>query len=135
MCGAIATGFFLFNILKIVAPEATISPGTISYYSSNESFRNSPFYSARARPVPFAIAQGGMIAPPIAMINNPANTPELSEEEIENLRLQQLEAVLSNHKFRARQGIILQTIIMLIALILFIVHWKLAKKLTHESRA
>ena len=133
MCGAIATGFFLFNMVKVVAPEATIDPNTIRYYSSNEAFRNSPFYSARAGSVPFAIAQGHMIAPPVPIMINPANTPELSEEEIEILRLKQLNAVLSSHKFRARQGIILQTIIMLISLVLFIAHWKLAKRLTRES--
>ena len=126
MCGAIVAGFFLFNMIKVVAPEATIDPNTIRYYSSNEAFRNSPFSSARARP-PFARAPPGIIT------NYPTDTPELSKEEIENIRLQQLNAVLSNHAFRARQGIILQTIIMLISLVLFIVHWKLAKKLTLES--
>ena len=121
MCGAIATGFFLFNMIKVIAPEATIEPNTIRYYSSNEAFRNSRFSSARARPVPFAIASGVVMAPPVPITNDPTDTPELGEEEIENLRLQQLNAVLSNHTFRARQGIILQTIIMLISLVLFIV--------------
>ena len=133
MCGAITTGVFLFNIVKVVAPEATIDPNTISYYSSNEAFRNSPFSSARARPLPYAIGSGGVIAPRAAIINDSTDTPELSEEEIENLRVQQRNAMLSNHKFRARQGIIQQTIIILISLLLFIAHWKLAKKLTQNS--
>jgi len=133
MCGAIATGFFIFNMVKVVAPVATIDPNTMRYYSSNEAFRNSPFSSARAGFAPFAIASGRVISPPVPIINDQTNTPELSEEEIEKLRLQQLNAVLLSHKFRAKQGIILQTIIMLISLVLFIAHWKLAKKLTRES--
>ena len=132
MCGAITIGVFLFNIVKVVAPEATIDPNTISYYSSNEAFRNSPFSSARARPLPYAIASGGVIAPRALIMNDQTNTPELSEEQIENLRVKQLNAMLSNHKFRARQGIIQQAIIILISLVLFIAHWKLAKKLTHK---
>lgn len=133
MCGAIATGFFLFNILKIVVPEATIAPDTIRYYSSNEVFRNSQFYSARARAIPLAIAPGAIMMPPLPTTNDPSDTPKLSEEEIEKLRLQQRDAVLSSHTFRARQGIILQIIIILISLVLFIAHWKLAKKINNES--
>lgn len=135
ICCAITTGFFLFNIVKIVAPEATIDPNTMRYYTSSEAFRNSPFYSVRANPRPFAMGMGpvDVILPPAQLRSSPTDTPELSEGEIDKLRLQRRDAVISGHTFRARQGIILQTIIMLISLVLFAGHWKLAKKLTHES--
>ena len=133
MCGTIVTGLLLYNIVKIVAPESTIDPNTLHYYSSNEAYRNSPFSAARIGYPPIAIASGRVFAPPVTITNAQTNTPELSEEEIEKQRLQQLDSVLTGHKFRARQGIIQQSIIMLLSLVLFVAHWKLAKKFNRDS--
>lgn len=142
MCGTIATGFFLFNVVKLVAPEATIDPNIIRQYSSDEVFRNSHYFNTGTRFSSYAIAPGGVttaigpggaIARSVPLMNDQSNTSELSEEEIEKSRLQQLDAVISSHKFRARQGIILQIIIVLISSVLFIAHWKLAKKLNRET--
>ncbi len=133
LCCAITASFFLFNMVKLIAPEATIDPNMMHYYASREAYRNSPYFPARARPAAFALGPGGVIMPPAPARNDPTNTPELTEEEIDKLRLQQLDSVITRHTFQARRGVILQIIIMLISMGLFTVHWKLAKKLTQES--
>jgi len=128
LCGAIATGFFLFNLIKIVAPEATIDPSTLSIYSTNEAFRNSPFNPANGRPAAFAIAPSGAMMNQLPPAFAPADDQALGEEDIEKLRLSRLNSIISNHQFRARQSLILQSIIMLICAALYLSHWKLAKK-------
>lgn len=129
MCGAIATGFLLFNLVKIIAPTATIDPSTLNNYSSSVAFRNSPYNPENARAMPFVLSSSGTaVAQPLPTTDS-GKRPKLSDEELEDLRIKRLSTVIANHQFRAKQGIILQTIIILITTVLFFTHWKLAKKL------
>lgn len=131
LCGAVTLGFFLYNTVKVIAPRATIDPGIMHDYSSNEAFRNSPFYHAENRSVPFTIGPGGAMLSPAPNTDEADSMPELTDKEIETLRSKQFEARLFSHRGRAKQDIMLQAIIILISSGLFMVHWKLAKK--HQS--
>lgn len=135
LCGAITGGVFIYNLVKISFPEATIDPALIRHYSSNEEFRRSPFYPHRAALVGFA-ANGRYPALPIpepGLREEPPEAPVLSDDEVKTMREKGLRDMLASHQFRARQGLIFQTIILLISAALFAIHWHLAKKFNHEG--
>lgn len=132
MCGAIASGFFLFNTVKLIAPEATVDPNTLKFYGSSGAFRVSSIHQSATNRVMVAGPSGEMLVPPALALSAPPQTRELSDEELEKRRVEQYQNVLANHRFRARQGIILQTIIMLICAGLFFSHWRLVKKLSRD---
>lgn len=131
VCGAIAASLFLFNIVKVIAPETTINPNMLADYSSNEVVH----ISQPRRP--------SFSAPPGALSNQPPSGMQLQqgvtifdpqsvhvsiEKQTEEMRLKQRGAVISDHKFRATQGLILQSIIIFICAALFVAHWRLVEK-------
>jgi len=131
ICGAIATGLFLFNFVKILAPDSTISPNVLAKYSSIESFLESSNYLSMS--VPRALSNNPPISQPDVFAEGDTVITSqqplyLSDKEIEPRRLKQLKSVYSNHRFIATQGIIFQSIIMLICSIVFLIHWRLTKR-------
>ncbi|ADJ28953.1 hypothetical protein [Nitrosococcus watsonii] len=129
LCSAITLGFFLYNMVTIIAPRVTIDPVVMHYYRSNEAFRISPFYPAGDnRPAPIVIGPGSAMLSPAPNTDEAGSRSELTDKEIETLRSKRFEARLFSHREKAKQDIILQAIIILISSSLFIVHWKLAKK-------
>lgn len=138
MCGAVATGFGLFNLIKVVAPESTISPETLNMYSSNEEFRKSLLSSAPvlSNQIPPVFSSGQTVVVPQSFVVPKAKVnTELSETEIEALRSKKLKSRISNHRFRARQGLYQQVIALLICAALFFSHWKLITKLSKSVSA
>ncbi len=129
-CGAVTTGFFLYNAVKVVVPEATMDPYLTSQYSSNEAFRGlAPYPGMGDGPMSLAVGpDGALMSPGVPTPRDKTDMPQPSDQEIEKLRLRQLDAAISSHRGSAQQGMILQAIILLICSILFIVHWNLCKK-------
>lgn len=134
LCGAITTGVFIYNVVKISFPEATIDPGLIRHYSSNEEFLRSPFYPRGPALVHFAgTGFPALPMPDPRLHGEQTEEPVLSDKEITKLREKGLRNTIESHQFRARQGLILQTIIILISAVLFAIHWQLAKKFSNEN--
>ena len=120
MCGAITSGFLIFNLIKYTLPLSTIDPVRIEVFSTNERFN-------RSRNNPTSISQPLSLLPGRTVVVPETRIVKLSQDELTAARLQARNAIVSSHKFRAKQGIILQVIILLICCILFYPHWKLVK--------
>lgn len=123
LCGAITFGFLVFNVVKIASPELTMHPGSLGMYQSVESYRSSQAASSSAVAMAQAMAAGGV---PSSISQSPVS--ELSDEEIEQILLKQESTMLESHRFRAKQSMLLQAIILSICAALYFVHWRLALK-------
>tara|TARA_B110000305_G_C19441967_1_gene642422 strand:- start:448 stop:915 length:468 start_codon:yes stop_codon:yes gene_type:complete len=130
ICVAITSGFALYNLITLIAPEVTIDPSRLQPYSSNEVFVRSPGgYLMRGGPVPAFIGNEGIAA--ARQQQDPY--ADKSEEEITALRLAQRQAEIDTHTSRARLSILRQGIIILISSILFFSHWRLAKSIDKKE--
>lgn len=128
MCAAITGGFFLYNIVKITAPELTISPYRLEAYGMH-----GPYLPPVARAGPLSEGSGAIYAPGVGLANAYENEPKLTEKEILAVRAEARNAVISTHVLEAKQGLIQQGIILLIVAVLYGAHWRLAKRITQES--
>ncbi len=123
ICVAITSGFALYNLISLAAPQLTIDPYRIQTLSSNDVFVNSPGAYMPRLQAPVPIFQEGLV--PAQALESPyAN---MSEAEITALRLEKLESEYDFHQQRARLSLLRQCIIILVSSILFLVHWRLAK--------
>jgi len=132
ICGSFATGLFLFYFVKIIAPDTTINPNVLAKYSFYKSLHESnkylPVIALKALSNNPATAQPKAYAEGDTVITS-QQPLYLDDKEIKIRKLKLLELAYSNHKFIAIQGIIIQSIAILICSILFLVHWRLTKKL------
>jgi len=132
MCSAIITGVVLYNLVKIAAPELTLDSHSYNAHQSIDAFRSSQFY-AFGRPVPALIAGGrfrGRPGLPIAGAPEMSGdeSPTISDDELEKLRAQSYESVLRGQRRSAVQSTIRSSIILLVSLSLFFMHWRLVKR-------
>ena len=106
LIGSIAVGIILYSTVSIVSPELTLSGWEYSKYQSNDNF-----VASRSD------AEG--------LANKFKN---MSEQEITREREKAYRIVLETEQRGSLQSIIRFVIILLTQIILFVVHWKLAKK-------
>jgi len=133
VCGAITTGFIVFNAVKIVAPTLTINPAQLNGYDNNMVFRASAINTGNGgQPAYDFVGPQGL---PAAMLGAPGLShsgvrpvPKLSEEAVAKQRQERQARVIAGHVFLAKQGLILQAIIISICIILYLWHWKLAAR-------
>jgi len=123
ICIAITTGFALYNLMTLAAPQLTIDPYRIQYLSSNTAFTQSPGAYLSRGPAPGLITGEGF-AQGQSLENRFAN---MSEAEISAVRLERLQSELAFHQQRAGISLLRQAIIILVSSILFLIHWRLAK--------
>jgi len=134
LCGSIAAGLFLINVVKVLVPDSTINPHLLAKYKSNERLRkyntdhSAVAQSALTNIPPIAQPMGFAEGDTVITSQQPLH---FSDKEIEVIRLKQLEALYSNHKFLAIQRIIFNVIIMLIGSIIFVIHWCMMKKISN----
>lgn len=133
MCGAITTGFLLFNFIKLAAPDLTIDPALTQFYESNEAYRNAPFHRTMMVNPAVSMAPGGRHLQSEQGRSKQNIGAELNDKKVERLRMEQLETVYTRHKYRAVQGITLQAIMLLICAILFLLHWKLHNRHSYDA--
>lgn len=133
MCGAITAGFLMFNAVKYTFPDLTIDPGQKQYLESNQAFRDWRSRPGKGMHRAIALAPSGEFASRAFAPGQDDELAELSDPELEALRLTQLDALYSRHKHYALQGIILQVIILLICSGLFFVHWKLGRRMSADT--
>ncbi len=127
MCAAITAGFFVYNIVKITAPELTIAPYRLEAYNLQRLHR--PPVN-RAMPLN---ESGAIYNPGVGLASAYENEPKLTEKEILDLRAEARNTVISSHILEAKQSLIQQGIILLIVAILYGAHWRLAKRLTQSA--
>lgn len=134
VCAAITSGMVLYGLLKIAAPEVTLDTHSYNAHQSLDNFRRSHFNSANTGPT--SIFYPGMgTASAIAVdragqVNSPAQDPDtkpLSDQDLEKLRQESFDQVLSNHQRSALQDLMRLSLVLLVSGVLFFTHWRLAR--------
>ncbi len=124
-------GVVLYNLVTLSAPELTLDSHSHSAHQSIDAFRRSQFY-AYGRPVPALMAGGPFIRRGVPMVDVPDASSDksstISNDELDALRVKSYESVLRGHRRSAVQTIIRSSIILLISLTLFFMHWRLVKR-------
>ena len=141
VCAAITSGMGIYSLLKIVTPEITLDTHSYNAHQSLDNFKKSHFYATHAHPQAFFVPGAMGVARPLPMRRSDVitnNQPEpdripLSDEEIEQLRLESYQSVIRNHKRSATQELIRISIILVVSCTLFFVHWRLTQK--HNNTA
>lgn len=106
LIGSIAVGVIFYGVVSVASPELTLSAWQYSNYQSNDNF-----IASRAD------------------TDNLINKFEsMSEQEINHKRNQAYRIVLAAERRKGLQNIVQFLIVLLIQIVLFIIHWKLAKR-------
>jgi len=100
VCFVIALGVGIYDLIQIVNPEFTISSYTYDRHQSNEAFLD----------------------------NWPKDKPRPQGEELTRLRKESYQAALHSEKRGAIQSITMVFIIILIDVVVYIIHWYVAKR-------
>jgi predicted PurR-regulated permease PerM len=100
VCFVIALGIGIYDLIQIVNPEFTISSYTYDRHQSNEAF----------------------------LKNWPEDKQRLQGEELTRLRKESYQAALRSEKRGAIQSLTMVFIIILIDLVVYIIHWYVAKR-------
>jgi hypothetical protein len=129
ICITITGGMALYEMVKVVNPELTLSPYQYQHLQTNETYRQtqfSPMTHARVGRISrIEMEAGASMAVPLP--NQPMAKPP-SDEEITRLREQQYNMVLSNERRSATASLIRLAIILIVSGPLFFVHWKLSQR-------
>ena len=121
VCIAITTGVALYDVVKIINPELTLSPYQYQHLQSNETFRR-----LRYAPRPF-ITNEGLVEQRAAAAAS-RTQEKLSEDEITRLREKELETLIGNERRAATASLVRMLIILLVSCPLFYIHWRLAQR-------
>ena len=115
LCFVIALGIGIYNLIRVVNPEFTLNGYEYERHQSNEAFQSSPGIELRG------LARG--LAPARS-----AEIPEPSDEELTRQREQSYQNVLRAEQRRGTQSLTMVGIVIFIDLLVFAVHWLLARK-------
>ena len=118
LCITITTGIGIFDALQMTLPELTM-----------------PSWERQRTEYPVAYPATGM--PREARLLNESGAPikreALSEEEVQQARERQWAVSIDNTRHDARRSLIQVLIILMLAIPLFVIHWRLAKRLDEKS--
>jgi hypothetical protein len=100
VCFVIALGIGIYDIIQIVNPEFTLSSYTYDRHLSNEAF----------------------------LKNWPEDKPRPQGEELTRLRKESYQAALRSEKRSAIQSLTMVFIVILVDLVVYIIHWYVARR-------
>jgi hypothetical protein len=100
ICFVVALGIGIYDLIQIANPQFTISSYTYDRYQSNKTFSE----------------------------NWPKDKPRPQGEELTRLRKESYQAALRSEKRGAVQSLTQVLIIILIDIVVFVIHWYMAKR-------
>jgi len=115
ICFVIALGIGIYNMIRIVNPEFTLSAYEYERHQSNRAFRGFSGIELRMELRGLAPAR-------------PAEISEPSDEELTRQREQSYQNVMRAEQRRGTQSLTMVGIVIFIDLMVFAVHWLLARK-------
>ncbi len=135
ICISVSLGIIIYDIVQINYPEVTIEPHRLDM-------------PAPPPPLPQVVLQSGMATaadvdtlppevlnpPPPAvwggqLFADPAVADKaLSQQELDEIKEKRIEWELNNEKSHAKHSLIRMSIILLVAGVVFLIHWRLAKR-------
>ena len=125
ICITISTGMALYELVKVVNPELTLSPYRYQHLQSNESYGRMTYPAGRIQAINGAqiamLANGRMKVPGEA-------APQLSDEEITRIREKELQNLYSSERREATASLIRLFIVLIVSCPLFYIHWRLAQR-------
>ena len=104
-CLAVASGYAIYDLVQIASPEITLSSGEYERHQSNAAFRNAYYSDAKIK---------AMAA--------------LSEEEVTTRRREEYISALGAERRTGWQSLLRMAIIILVSVVFFVIHWKLAQR-------
>ena len=104
---SISTIMILSNMAQIAAPEFFMSPHLARHYQSNHSYR-------------LYLLDRGM-------------TKAGDEADLTHLRQEEYADVVSGERRRGYQSVVRSLIVIFVLAIVFVLHWRLARRLSHKS--
>ena len=107
-CLAVAMGIALYDLVQIAYPEITLYSHQYERHQSNASFRAS--YQ-----------------------NDAKDLAALSEDQVTKRREESYRSVLNGERRDGWQSLLRMAIVMLIDVLFFVVHWRLAKRSRESS--
>ena len=111
ICFVIALGIGIHDLIQIGIPEFTMNPYGYERHQSNQAFGPSPLLMNRA------------LAPAVS-----TEPLESSAEELTEQREKSYQGALRSERRRGLQGLTIVGIVMVIDILVFGVHWILAKR-------
>ena len=141
VCLAITAGIGLYSLLKITAPELTLDTHSYNAHQSLDSFRQSHFYANRFHPNTMFIPGAMGVARPMPMRQSDmlrnskpdTNPTPLSDEKVEQLRLESYQMLIKTHRRTAMLELIRTAIVLLVSSLLFFAHWRLVRQYDRGS--
>jgi hypothetical protein len=135
VCAAITSGMVLYGLIKIAAPEITLDTHSHNAHQSLNNFRRSHFNPANSGPAsifyPGTASARAIAVDRTGLVRNPmpdADSKPLGDQQLEKLRQESFQQLLSNHQRSALQDLIRLSMVLLVSGILFFTHWRLARK-------
>jgi hypothetical protein len=107
-CGAIYTGIILYDIVQISAPEFMLSEHTKYTHANNENFIENNY----------TYTDDGKVS----------KYEGYSETKITKIRTENYQSKIAQEQNNAVKSVIQSVIVLFIDLILFFVHWRIAKR-------
>lgn len=101
ICFAVSLGIGIYDVLEMTAPKFTLKSSDFERHKTNEAFTRGWKEEKRKK---------------------------YTEEEIVNLREESYQVALTKEKRDAAQSLIRIIIIIIIDIVLFVIHWKIAKR-------
>lgn len=120
---AIASGVGLYDIVQASVPSLTVNAWEYQNLQSNDAYRESFLAMPPDRP--------RAIEPPVSPVSK-ADT--LSEEEITERRTRRLAQLIDNHRRDAFRSLIQALIFILVSAVIYVFHWRLAKRYDPETQ-
>lgn len=112
-CFVIALGIAIFDVIQITNPEFTLSSHEYNRHQSNDAFwTNSNKYD-----------------------NDKKNKKRPSDEELTKRRLESYRQAIQSERRDAFQGITKALIIIIIDVVFFMVHWRIARRAREANTA
>ena len=105
ICFAIVFGILIYDIIEITNPEFSMSSRTINKHSSNDKFIDSVYREAMKKKL-----------------------QSKTDEEITKLRNESFALDIQDIKRKAMQSLVKLSIIIIIDIVLFYLHWILARR-------
>ncbi len=112
---AVSGGIALYDVVQATNPMLTMNSWEYQNLQNNTVFRRSGMMVAPGLPA-------GLAAP-----TTEQSFDEYTDEELTHMREARLERVIADHRRNAIRSLIQASIFLIIASLMFVIHWRLAK--------
>jgi len=111
-CMAITLGIAIYDVIQVAVPSFTINNYKFEQHQSNDAFRSQ-----------------------LSSYDNKDKAPPLSEAEVTKRREESWALSLRSEKHEGAQSLVRILIILIVSAIVFLIHWRIARRSRDNSHA